>query len=166
MSGTSAPFGFAFGARYMEDQSMLFYGQGTPVFLRMQTTDYEFSDVADIGFSVSVSGTSLSGQAGYTDYPIIPQPIVVETPSRRSGTEETQLQLNKTVFQVSHTWVLQQMGVFGFQNPLSVFRDPRVVGFVYGGEILSIEAIWPEHAGGQVISWNISTANPEVNVTG
>jgi hypothetical protein len=56
MSGMSAPLGFGFGARYMTDQTMKFTGEGTVVAVRMQTTDYEFSDVADIGFSVSVSG--------------------------------------------------------------------------------------------------------------
>jgi hypothetical protein len=166
MSGMSAPLGFGFGARYMTDQTMKFTGEGTVVAVRMQTTDYEFSDVADIGFSVSVSGTALSGQAGYTDYPIIPQPIVVETPSRRGGNPETQLQLNRTTMQVSHTWVLSQMDLFSFQNPMSVFRDPRVIGVVYAGELTSVESIWPEHAGGQVISWNITVVGGEINVTG
>jgi hypothetical protein len=165
----SAPFGFGFSARFMQDQTMLFTGEGTPVFLRMQNVHetLEISDIADIGFAFSVSGTSLSGTAGYTDYPIIPQPIVVETPSRRGqDAQESQLQLNRTTFQVSQTWVLSQAALFNFQNLLSVFRDPRVIGFVYAGEILSIESIWPEHAGGQIISWNVKTANPEVNVTG
>lgn len=169
MSGMSAPFGFGFAARYMTDQTMKFTGEGTPVFLRMSNIDetIEISEAADIGFVVSVSGTSLSGTSGYTDYQIIPQPIVTETPSKRGmDAQETQLQLNKTIFQVSHTWVLQQMQLFNFKNPISVFRDLRVIGFVYASDILSIESIWPEHAGGQVISWNVQTANPEVNVTG
>lgn len=166
MSGMSAPFGFGFGARYMMDQTFKFYGEGLPLSLRMQTQDAEFNDVADIGFSVSVSGTSLSGQAGYTDYPIIPQPIVLETPSRRAGLPETQLQLNKTIFQISQTWVLQQAALFGFQNLLSVFKDPRVIGLINGNEVLSIETAWPEYAGGQIISWNVTGVNPITKVTG
>jgi hypothetical protein len=168
MSNMSAPFGFGFSARFMTDQTMKFTGEGTPVFLRMANVDetIEISDVADIGFAVAATG-SLSGTVGYTDYQIIPQPIVVETPSRRGlDAQESQLQMNKTIFQVSQTWVLQQASLFNFQNLLSVFRDTRVIGFVYAGEILSIESVWPEHAGGQIISWNVKTANPEVNVTG
>ena len=164
---SSSNFGFGFGARYMMDQTMKFTGEGTSVFIRMQNVDEENSDFADIGFVVTVSGTSLSGSAGYTDYEIIPQPIIVETPSHRGkDAQESQLQMNRTTFQVSQTWVLSQMQQFGFNNPLSVFRDTRVIGFVYAGEILSIESVWPEHAGRQIISWNVKTANPEVNVTG
>lgn len=100
-SNSSTPFGFAFGARFLLDRTMQFTSEGLPVFLRMQTTDEQNSDFADIGFVVSVSG-SLSGAAGYTDYQVIPQPIVELKPTRRMGVPETQLQVGDVKFTISH----------------------------------------------------------------
>ena len=150
----------------MQDAAMEFNSQGLiPVSLRMQTTDESTSDFADIGFQVTVSG-SLSGAAGYTDYPIQPQPLVTVLPSKRIGIEETQLRESQIEFIISHTWVISQMQRFGFQNPVSVFRDPRVIGLVYANDILSIESLTDEHASGQILSWTVKASKATLNTTG
>lgn len=160
-SNVSSSFGFGFGARYMLDQTMKFYGQGLPVFLRMQPVDETFSDVADIGFTVTVTGAaSVSG--GYTDYQIIPQPIVNVLGSKRVGVPETQLQFGPIRFQISQTWVLSMVQQFGYLDPQQVFRARTVVGIFFAGLVHSIENISDRHAGGQIIGWDVIAVRPEV----
>jgi hypothetical protein len=144
---------------------MQFQTEGTPVFIRMQAVDESVSDWADIGFQVTASG-SFSGSAGYTDYQIIPQPIVAIEPSKRWGIPETQLQIDGIVFTISHNWVLSQMALFEFSNILSVFRDRRVMGIFWNNELHSIESITEDYAGGQVINWIVKTSAASLKVTG
>ena len=160
MSNMSAPFGFGFSARYMMDQTMKFYGEGLPVFLRMQLVDESLSDFADIGLQVSVSG-SVSG--GYQDYQIVPQPIVEMVPTRRGDVPEVQMQIDDIKFTISHSWVLSQQATLGLSSPMQVFRDRRVVGLVFDNEVCSIESIIDQQAGGQIIYWEVTTSRAENN---
>ena len=159
---SSANFGFGFAARYMMDATMKFTGEGTSVSLRVANIDESLSDFADIGLTVTVSG-ALSGSAGYIDYPISPMPIVAMVPTRRSQVPEVQLQIDDVKFTISHTWVLSQMTVMGVPNAMMVFRDRRVMGIVYQGELHSIESIIDQNAGGQIIYWEVTTAKVELN---
>lgn len=163
-SNMSTPFGFGFGARFMLDRVQQFQAEGTPVYIRMTDIDQTASeaDFADIGFSIGASGVS----GTYTDYQIIPQPFIEIMPSKRWGIPETQQQVDGILFTVSHNWVLSQMAKFGFQNNLSVFRDPRVMGLVWNNELHTVEWVKEDHAGGQIINWSIMTNAAYLKTTG
>ena len=164
--GNSAPFGFGFGVRFINDAHQNWAGEGLPVYLRTQNADDSSQAYADTGFEVTVTSPNLISGAGTTDNLIVPPPMVQALSLMDIGIMGSQLQFGAHKFTVSHTWVMSWMAKNGYTNPLAVFKDPsKVVGIYYDNQLWIIESCTHMDQAGVIITWDLICNAAQANVS-
>jgi hypothetical protein len=152
---------FAYGIRMLLDSNQNFLRGGLPCYLRTKNEVEDGKPYVDLGFQVSASGSN----TGFTDTQIMPQPEVTEVSLHNIGLNQARLQFGARNFKVSHTFVLNQMGLYGYTDPLQVWRNAIVIGLFYDNRLFSIESITHEDAGGDIIFWKLVANSTEQAVT-
>lgn len=147
MSGGASTWGL----RSLTDGFLRYFQPGLPVYLRQQYITNQPNDYSALGFMPSVSG----GQGGYNDTLIDPPPDVQELSLHNIGIMGGRLQFGAKMFLVSDTFVENQMDSQQYTDPLSVWRDPSVVGIIYGDRLFAIESITHEDVGGATTLWKL-----------
>lgn len=162
----STPSGFGFGVRYLLDQQQAWQGSGLPVYLRIDNSDDSEEAFADVGFEIVVTSPYLLSGAGTQDLQILPQPEVTPLSLMDIGIMGGKLMFGARKFIISHTWVIGQMELMRYTNPLDVFRDPaRVVGLWHDNQMWSIEQINHIDVGGVIIKWVLMCNSAQQNIS-
>lgn len=146
----------AWKQRQMQDYQMRFNNAGLACYYRIKKIDDGTADYTQLGFQSDETPT------GTFDILIQPPPDVVAARSRNIGIEGSQLQFPPKRFLISHTFVLKQMQINGYDDPWQVWRDTKVVGLWYGNRLYSIDSVQDVADAGEIISWEISGAGMEI----
>ena len=147
------PYG-SFGIRRIIDQQLRFRGPGSAAWLRVKNfTDP--SNVTDHGF-IYTPPASGNQQAGYTDYPIQPPPVVQQVSMHNLGMAAAagvNLREGARNIMITQTWVEAQKQIRNLKSDRQVFEAPEVIGIVTADLLVSIEYAYPDHAYGHLVNW-------------
>ncbi|MDE2098277.1 MAG: hypothetical protein KGL39_13575 [Patescibacteria group bacterium] len=153
---------FSYGIQSARDAMQKFMTASLPVYLRVKNFDDTQVPALQLGFTISVTG---GGGSGYTDTQIFPPPQVQNVSTHDIGMSGGKLMFGARTFDISNTWVAQQVAANGFSDPYQVFRASNVVGFFYDGRLFSIMDIKTTAVSGLVIFWKITANDSEAAVT-
>jgi hypothetical protein len=150
-SGPNIGFGF----QRLLDTQLNYLQTGHPVYYRVRNfPDIQNQEYAQLGFSISPSGTPV----GTTDTLILPPPAVSPISMHSIGMSMGRLRFGAKSFEISASWVDQQVRLAGgtVNDPTSqdlIFRGPNVVGLVCDNLLWSIELPTHFELGGKTVAW-------------
>lgn len=147
---------FGTGIRMLFDASQRYTRTALPVYLRVKNFKDD-GDYIEVGVPYAPTGTA-TFETGYTDIEILPTPGVNDVSLHNIGLMAGALRFGARVFQVSHSWVEQQMEEYEIDDPYDVFRNRdgyAAIGLLYNNRLFSIESMTHKEVAGKTINWKL-----------
>lgn len=147
---------FGVGLQYLFDAQQRYTRAGLPVWLRVKNFKDE-GDFIEVGVPFTPTGAA-AAQTGYTDIPILPPPSVQDVSLNNIGLNAAALRFGARIFNVSASFVSDQMEEYEITDPYAVFRDRdgyAVVGLFYNNRLFQIESITHKEVAGVTINYKL-----------
>ena len=163
-------FNFGFGQRMLFDAHQRFVKSGLCAYLRIRLfldneNDGTSSDYLEVGQTFEPQGVA-AADTGYSDILISPPASTFMVSSKNiSDLPGLRLNFSSRIFEISHTFVNDQMNTHDISDPREVFRERDghpALGIYYLSRLYSIEAIIPRESCGEIIKWRLMCNDVEV----